>query len=295
MQTGLPEWRQPSTHARHDLVGQEGSLDTALHLSRYAWARSRFCHPGERVLDLGCGTGFGVSFLADVARHATGVDFSEDGLELAQKLYASAKTTFLRADLTDPSLASHLGCATFDLVTSMETIEHLDDYFTFIASAARLLAPDGVFVLGTPNRRMTYERYPNRRHMDRSHIQEFTLVALEHSLREAFEQVEMYFQVIPGYWGPRGAEPSARSGRLQRLRESIPPRIAPVILRALMRAGVWDTGLSRSWSVEDIEFSEVTLDPTLESVAFSLIAVCRDSRLRGSDGDGGMRDAGHLK
>src|SRR3546814_12470027 len=44
--------------------------------------------------------------------------------------------------------------ATFDLVTSMEVVEHVDDPAAFIGELAARLAPGGLMILSTPNRTM---------------------------------------------------------------------------------------------------------------------------------------------
>jgi hypothetical protein len=59
----LPQWTQPTTRARLRIGPDASASDTVLHLTRYMWARDTFCQPGMFVLDLGCGTGFGVALL----------------------------------------------------------------------------------------------------------------------------------------------------------------------------------------------------------------------------------------
>ena len=82
----------------------------------------------------------------------------------------------------------------------METIEHLEDYFTYVENAVSMMKETGTFVVGTPNRTMTYNRYEDRRHMDPSHVQEFTARSLEWTLGAYFDRVEMYYQYFPNFW-----------------------------------------------------------------------------------------------
>jgi SAM-dependent methyltransferase len=275
----LPHWIQAATHARHSIDQSGTSLDTALHQARYLWARDMFCQPGMDVLDLGCGTGFGVALLAEVAGNVVGVDFSDEGLAMAADRYARDNGRYVKADLTSTELVAAVGREQFDLVTSMETIEHLEDYFTFVASAAQVLRPGGIFVVGTPNRRMTYEQFPNRQHMDPSHVQEFTCVALRHTLGEQFGSVDLYLQSVPRYWAMKeqaaGSAPSTRSSFV---RQWVPPRAVPAVRRAQSWLRPSGEVAPPAWSIDDVEITEASASPDREGEAFSILAVCRAPR-----------------
>jgi SAM-dependent methyltransferase len=191
---------RPETHARFEFQGGPPySLDAILHVSRYVWARQRFAQPEYHVLDFGCGTGFGVALLAARAAEVVGIDLDPHVVDLAAR-YQLANARFLCANACTPGLGGALGLGGFDLVLSMETIEHLEDYFTYIENAAAVMKPTGTFVVGTPNRTMTYNRYEERRHMDPSHVQEFTARSLERTLAASFGRVEMYYQYFPNFW-----------------------------------------------------------------------------------------------
>jgi len=271
---------QATTHARHDIEDiSVSSFDSALHVSRYRWVRDTWCKPEDRVLDLGCGTGFGVAILSEVAGDVVGVDFADEALAVALARHPAANVRFVKADLTAPSLVDVVGGSCFDLVTSMETIEHLEDYFTFVASAAAALRPDGMFVVGTPNRRVTYDRFPDRRHMDTSHVQEFTRTSLAHVLDEHFESVEMHFQSIPGYWEAKArAVAAAPSARAVFANDWLPPKLTPSIREAVGRVRRRPVAAAPTWSLADVEITSAADNPDRESEAFCLLAVCRHPR-----------------
>ena len=48
--------------------------------------------------------------------------------------------------------SAEIGLADFDLVTSLEVIEHVADKPAFIAALAKALTPGGLMILSTPNR-----------------------------------------------------------------------------------------------------------------------------------------------
>jgi SAM-dependent methyltransferase len=80
---------------------------------------------GPRAIDLGCGSGANVVFLAEHGFDATGVDFSPVALDKARALAhargVSNKTRFVEADLTAPSIDGVDG--RFDLVIDYGTID----------------------------------------------------------------------------------------------------------------------------------------------------------------------------
>ncbi len=206
--TEMPGWTvaansasvRPETHARFEFQGGAPySLDTILHVSRYLWAAQFFVQPEHHVLDFGCGTGFGVAILSPRCADVVGIDFDPDVVDLTEK-FQLTNAQFLRADACLPDLGAALGIGGIDTVLSMETIEHLEDYFSYVENAVSMMTPTGTFVVGTPNRTMTYNRYPDRCHMDPSHVQEFTARSLERTLATYFDHVEMYYQYLPNFW-----------------------------------------------------------------------------------------------
>ena len=117
------------------------------HIARYAFAR-RYAH-GQRVLDAGCGTGYGSADLAQSAAAVTGVDISADAIEYASASYRIPGLRFLESSCT----AIPLPPESFDLVVAFEVIEHLADYRAFLIECARVLTPEGLFIVSSPNKR----------------------------------------------------------------------------------------------------------------------------------------------
>ena len=103
---------------------------------------------GKRALDVGCGAGLLCEPLARLGAQVTGVDAAEQNIAAANSHAAGAG---LPIDYRHGELGS-LGLGHFDLVTSMEVIEHVEDKQAFVAQLAAHLAPDGLMVLSTPNR-----------------------------------------------------------------------------------------------------------------------------------------------
>lgn len=103
---------------------------------------------GRRALDVGCGAGLLAEPLARMGAAVTAVDAAEENIAAAK---AHAAAGGLSIDYRHGELAA-LGLTGFDLVTSMEVIEHVADKAAFIAGLVATVAENGLLVLSTPNR-----------------------------------------------------------------------------------------------------------------------------------------------
>jgi len=103
---------------------------------------------GKRALDVGCGAGLLCEPLARMGADVTGVDAAAENVAAAR----------LHAQGMGLAIAYHAGELAslpegmFDLVTSMEVIEHVADKAAFVSELAARLAPGGLMILSTPNR-----------------------------------------------------------------------------------------------------------------------------------------------
>jgi ubiquinone/menaquinone biosynthesis C-methylase UbiE len=158
-----------------------------VHAARYLLAR-RFVK-GRRVLDIACGTGYGLSILLEEASAAVGADIDVGAAAQARK------TTGDRAGVvvTDGTQLPFADC-TFEVITSFETIEHLHDRSAFLGELRRVMAPAGVLVLSTPNANYTVP--VNGKPKNPFHIHEYTPEDLRNELQAHFRSVEMLGQAI---------------------------------------------------------------------------------------------------
>ena len=100
------------------------------------------------VLDVGCGAGLLCEPLARLGGRVTGVDAAPENIIAAKE---HAALSGLTIDYRAGELSGQ-GLGQFDVVTSMEVIEHVADPGDFIRQLAARLRPDGLLLLSTPNR-----------------------------------------------------------------------------------------------------------------------------------------------
>lgn len=103
---------------------------------------------GRRALDVGCGAGLVCEPLARMGAAVTGLDAAPENIDAAK---AHAEPQRLDIDYRNIGIEK-FGENGFDLVTSLEVIEHVDDTDSFVAGLANALADDGLMILSTPNR-----------------------------------------------------------------------------------------------------------------------------------------------
>jgi SAM-dependent methyltransferase len=167
----------------------------AEHEQRYAFAAS-FMPPGARVLDAGCGVGYGAALLADGgAQHVVAVDLSEAAVAIARKHFDRPTLSWIVEDCQVLSTARTHG--PFDLIVNLENLEHLPDAAAFLRGACGLLTPAGILVTSVPNR-IGCNRIRGLGPHDPSpnpyHVREYTLAEFETLLRPHFGAVSLHAQ-----------------------------------------------------------------------------------------------------
>ena len=159
------------------------------------WHRYHFALPfaaGRRVLDAACGEGYGTALLATRAAHAIGVDMSQDVVAAARRRYPGANLEYRAARCEATGLAD----ASVDVVVSFETIEHVGDPEALVMEAARVLRPDGLFLVSTPNKSVYSEA---RDYRNPHHAHELARDEFERVLGARFEKVSIFAQRVDSY------------------------------------------------------------------------------------------------
>jgi SAM-dependent methyltransferase len=155
------------------------------HLSRYLLARR--LASGRKVLDLGCGSGYGAQLLAETAACVVGLDLSWEAVDYARKQFAAPNLQFLVSDAASVAIAS----ASFDAIICFEVIEHLVEQQALLEEASRLLNRQGILIISTPNRIFYTEE---RRSVNPFHTREFDCREFHRFLSASFNHVEVLYQ-----------------------------------------------------------------------------------------------------
>ncbi len=158
---------------------QRGELVHAEHLARYRYAAQ--LAGGRRVLDAACGEGYGTAMLSAAgAAEAVGLDASAEAVAHASERYG---LEFHQGDVAELPFEDER----FELAVSFETIEHVPDPERALAELRRVLAPDGLLVISTPNK---------ARYLDDNefHVREFTHEEFVAMLEGIFPAVRTAFQ-----------------------------------------------------------------------------------------------------
>lgn len=158
------------------------------HLARYAFALE--LARGKRVLDAACGEGYGSAMLAGSAASVLGVDIAADAIAHAQSRYGPrANLRFERGDCTALDAAP----ASFDLIVSFETLEHVAAQTELVAGFVRALSDDGILIISSPDKH-TYGDISGFR--NEFHVRELYRDELLALLAPHFPQVRLYGQKL---------------------------------------------------------------------------------------------------
>ncbi|MCS6968850.1 MAG: class I SAM-dependent methyltransferase [Cytophagales bacterium] len=126
------------------------------------------------LLEIGCGTGKGLTVFAERCKHYTAVDKNKKLLQHLAGLYP--RFTFINC-LVPP--LKGLADNSFDTVVGLQVIEHIKDDHYFLQEVRRVLKPNGKAIFTTPNVNFTLSRNP-------WHVREYTPEQLRTLLEEHF-------------------------------------------------------------------------------------------------------------
>lgn len=105
------------------------------------------CAPGCRILDVGCGNGSTCGELLQQGFNVTGVDLSQEGIEIARAAYPEGRFEVLPAG---SNMLEELGCEPFDVLISTEVVEHLYFPRSWAKGCFSALRPGGLLICTTP-------------------------------------------------------------------------------------------------------------------------------------------------
>lgn len=174
-----------------------GYVIYVFHAASYRFAEN-YCS-GKRVIDLGCGSGYGAARLASIAAEVVGVDVSANAIAFAQDRYPARN---LRFEAVASGEKLPFPDASFDVAISFQVIEHVADDAAYLREAKRILKPGGTLLLITPDRR--FRLLPGQKPWNRWHVREYSVASLRRLISGVFEL--HYFLLMGADWSIAGIE-----------------------------------------------------------------------------------------
>lgn len=171
-------------------VPTEGGQIRFEHLHRYNICLEYVVD--KEVLDIASGEGYGSALLATKAKKVTGVDIDPNSINHAAHSYSSMPNlTFKVGSCEEIPLVD--GCV--DVVVSFETIEHHDKHIEMLNEIKRVLRPNGLLIISSPNRAVysTAHNYSNPYHVKELDFQELDVL-----LKTYFSNITYYGQEAMG-------------------------------------------------------------------------------------------------
>ncbi len=209
----------------------EDSLIYIAHEKTY-----RFVSPfvmNKTVLDLGCGEGYGCDILSKHASKVVGVDVSSQSVERANTNYSSPILSFqCIAYLEDSKLP--FADNSFDSVVCFHVIEHVTTDHLLVQEIRRVLKPDGIAFLSTPNASFRLLRFQNP--WNRFHVKEYTQKSLQELLRKEFSHQKFMGITLREPWLQFEKK---RSVRNRTMLWPITNKLIPMSLRTRLLSLVW--------------------------------------------------------
>lgn len=165
----------------------EQYIQYLMHLAAYAIFAKEFV-TGRKVLEIGCGTGYGADYLSKFVSSIVAVDIWEGGILYCRDKYGKDNLIFMQAD----GLKLPFEKDSFDVALSFQVIEHIEPKLVsnYLAEIKRVLKRGGTFIVSTRNSRLRL--LPFQKPWNPEHIKEYKDNELKNLLSKVFEEVKVY-------------------------------------------------------------------------------------------------------
>ncbi|HMJ08788.1 MAG TPA: class I SAM-dependent methyltransferase [Pyrinomonadaceae bacterium] len=236
------------------------------HAARYVFALDHI--ENKSVMDIACGTGYGLAFLKQRARAVTGVD-----IDIAAAVEAMSEKDEKVSVLLGSGLNLPFHDESFDVVTSFETLEHLQERQLFLWELKRILRPNGLLILSTPNANYTMPK--DGKPSNPFHVFEYKPEELRAEIGSIFVIEQFVGQSlrasygIPPFYDAQQRLPKDLITQTKLFGWKVMNKI-PLAIREGLSKAFWRTSFYPN--VSDYEFDASTLPH-----APVLVAVCRKS------------------
>lgn len=172
---------------KHPLVSQEQHTSLESYclelIHRKAYEVVAQMATGLKVLDFGCNDGYGTMIINSLCKEVIGIDVSSRAIETARCTYDQYGVQFHLFDGKRTVFDNEY----FDIVVSLQVIEHIEDYNTYLSEIQRVVCVDGIVIFTTPNAAIRID--PGMKPLNPFHTKEFTATELSNLLEKWFPEV----------------------------------------------------------------------------------------------------------
>ena len=134
-----------------------------------------------KVIDVGCGTGFGTHILTRNADFVLGLDIEEAAIRFAKRSFSNCKIKFDDFDITASYTYEPYP---YDFIVMIDVIEHIENDSEAIRNCTKLLKNAGTFICSTPNRLSRYRK-------SEYHVREYSPNELRILMALVFNEVDI--------------------------------------------------------------------------------------------------------
>jgi len=165
---------------------ENGYLIYLMHIATYKYCISLVS--GKKVLDYGCGSGYGTELISDHCLQITGVDISPEAIAHAQSHFNGPNLSYLQIERAEIAPLPFTD-SSFDVVLSFQVIEHVQDVSVYLREIERVLRPDGYVIIATPDR--SSRLFSFQKPWNMWHLREYTQDQLKDTMESRFSGVNI--------------------------------------------------------------------------------------------------------
>ncbi|MDR2835142.1 MAG: class I SAM-dependent methyltransferase [Bacteroidales bacterium] len=151
-----------------------------LHIASYEFALNYV--KGKKVLDYGCGSGYGAYMLAKEAENVVATDLSDEAVSYSMEKFVSNNLIFKKIEDIDYQK--------FDVIVSFQVIEHVKNDKKYIKKLKDMLNPGGVLLITTPDRTDRLFRYIQKP-WNVYHLKEYSANSISKLLSKYFNEFDV--------------------------------------------------------------------------------------------------------
>ena len=189
-----PEAKRPDPK---DYTTTTVPMEVPCQKETYYFVLNNYVSPTSKVLDVGAGLGYGMAILSVKAKEVHGIDIDKKSNAYAEQEYIGRNPKIKSIKYFDGYAVPYKD-SSFDVVTCVDVIEHVEDYNRFIDELLRVSR--GVVIFSTPNRRVEFTN-PDGTPRNYWHLREWSHKELDEILSKHQAKVD-WFLIDGPFEGP---------------------------------------------------------------------------------------------